>query len=279
MMYRIIPVGVILLVIIFFSITNLNVRFDGYYLKNQIDDHHRMNEIYVHYYVGMFNFIISTASALLIISAKNKSGTRGWIYIASGIFLNGSVGFGEVIEHFFNPFWHDFFHYIHIYGGLFGLYLLYLGTRSVVSSVGGKRVVENKSTILAVFLALFVLSILTSIKTTQKWDPRFEVPIISILFIPTLTLTILLIYDAAKIFIESGFVMVTLSTFAVFSMLLNFVIILGRISDILGNAYAYILTHGIQDLLHVASATTALIFSVTLSITMMKFEKIEELIP
>ncbi len=275
-MKQVIPAAILIFIITSLLVTNSDVLFESG-IQNQIEDHYGMNEIYVHYYAGTFNFIISAASALIIVAAENRVGIRGWTYIASGIFLNGLVGLGEVIEHFFNPFWHDFFHYVHIYAGLFGLFLLYLGTRSVVSSITGREVTEKTSTVLAALAALFLLSMLTSIKTTQKWDPTFEVPVISVLFIPTLLLTVLLVYDAAKIFQESGFVMVTLSAFAVFAMLLNLVIILGRISDVIGNAYAYILTHGIQDILHVASATTAFVFSVTLNITLRKLEKIEEL--
>ncbi len=276
-MKRILPVAILLFVATSFLLTNPDVSFETA-IQNQIEGHYGMNEIYVHYYAGTFNFFISTASALIIISAKNRVGVRGWTYIASGIFFNGLVGIGEVVEHLFNPFWHDFFHYIHIYAGLFGLVLLYLGTRSVVGSMFGKEVRERRSTVLSALLALFLLSMLTSVKTTQKWDPAFEVPVISVLFLPTFFLAVFLVYDAARIFQESGFVMVTLSAFAVFAMLLNFVIILGRISDVIGNAYAYILTHGIQDILHIASATTAFIFSVTLNITMKKLKKAEELI-
>ncbi len=269
--------AILVFVITSFIVTNADVSFEGS-IERQIGEHYGMNEIYVHYYSGTFNFIISIASAFIIVTAENRAGIKGWMYIASGIFLNGLVGLGEVIEHFFKPFWHDFFHYTHIYAGLFGLFLLYLGTKSVINTIIGREVTEKISIILSTIIVLLLLALMTSIKTTQNWDPRFEVPVISSLLIPTILLTMLLVYDAVKIFQESGFVMITLSAFAVFTMFLNLVIILGRISDIVGNAYLYILTHGIQDILHVSSATTALIFSATLSITLKKLEKIDELI-
>lgn len=173
---------------------------------------------------------------------------------------------------------HDFFHYFHIYSGFFSLLLLYLGVKLILSSIVGNNISERKSIIAASLILLLFLSLLTSVKTTEKWDPRFEIPVMSILLIPTILLTILLVYDAYKIFQESGFVMVTLTSFAVFAMLLQLVIILGRISDIMGNAYFYTITHSIQDLLHVASATNALIFAVTLNMTFKKIKSVEEII-
>ncbi len=276
-MKRVIPLAVLAFISVTLLVTNPTLTFEGA-IGQQIQDHYGMNEIYVHFYAGIYNFSISSASALVIVLAENGVGIRGWRYIASGIFMNGVVGMGEVAEHFFNPFWHDFFHYTHIYAGLFGLFLLYLGTRTVIGSITGENPQEMTSVIAISAAGLFVLSMLTSIKTTQKWDPVYEVPVISAIFLPTFFLAVLLVYDAIKIFQESGFVMVTLSAFAVFSMLLNLVIILGRISDITGNAYAYVVTHGIQDILHSASATTAFIFSVTVYITMKKVKKIECLV-
>lgn len=87
-------------------------------------------------------------------------------------------------------------------------------------------------------------------------------------------ITILLIYDAVKLLSESGFVLVCITSFALFAMLLNFVILLGRISDIYGNAFLYVIIHGLQDLLHVASATTSIILAGTIKITVEKLEKI-----
>ncbi len=261
-----------------FLLVNSDVYFSGDSIENQIKEHYDLNEIYVHYYSGFFNFLICLISALIIVTAERKLEIGGWNYIASGILFNGFIGFGEVVEHFFKPFWHDFFHYFHVYSGFFSLLLLYLGVRLVLASIAGRKTLENKFIIVAAFIFLLILSFLTSIKTTEKWDPRLEVPVMSLLLAPTVLLTILLIYDALKIFQESGFVMVTLTSFAVFAMFLQLVIILGRISDILGNAYFYALTHCLQDVLHVASATNALIFSVTLSMTLGKIKRVEEII-
>ena len=261
-----------------FLLVNSDVYFSGDSIENQIKEHYDLNEIYVHYYSGFFNFLICSISALIIVTAERKLEIGGWNYIASGILFNGFIGFGEVVEHFFKPFWHDFFHYFHVYSGFFSLLLLYLGVRLVLASIAGRKTLENKFIIVAAFIFLLILSFLTSIKTTEKWDPRLEVPVMSLLLAPTVLLTILLIYDALKIFQESGFVMVTLTSFAVFAMFLQLVIILGRISDILGNAYFYALTHSLQDVLHVASATNALLFSVTLSMTLGKIKRVEEII-
>ncbi len=272
-MRYILPIILIIFIVSAALITDTSVHLDGT-IKDQSEEHHGMNEIYVHYYSGIMNFLLSSFSAWIIVTATRDSGVRGWNCISFGVLFNGFVGFGEVTEHFFEPIWHDFFHYFHISAGLLGILLLYLGTRSIVFSVSGLKNVESRWILFTFIIALLVLSLVTSMKTTSDWDPSYEIPVVSILFIPTLILTVALIYDSARIFQESGFTMISLSLFAVSAMLLNFVIILGRIADIQENMYLYIVAHGFQDLLHVISSMMAIILALTISIAMEKIKNI-----
>lgn len=99
-----------------------------------------------------------------------KSKFNGWLYIGSGIGFNGLVGLGEVMEHSFDPFLHDFFHYIHIYAGMICMFLVYLGVNNLLS-MEERRIkgdFESYSIVYLAIIFLVVLSLVTFFKTSQN---------------------------------------------------------------------------------------------------------------
>ncbi|MFQ6136727.1 MAG: hypothetical protein ACE5PM_06070 [Candidatus Hydrothermarchaeales archaeon] len=249
------------------------VRFDATKaLVDQFVDHHGMMEIYSHLYASATLFILSLVAVFLIYRVLVRESSLTWPGIAAGMISVGLIGLGEGAEHFFtSPFAHDFFHYLHMIAAPVALYFLYRGTIEFIGEspdrpqygFGGPKKPLSSNAIVAIFGAMFLIVLVLASLAEVPWDPRIELPFLYITLIPTLILTAILVHISEEI--TESLVMVFIPIIAVFVSLLALDIWFGRYVDIWGNAPLYVITHNIQNVLHVLNGAILLLFSISVS--------------
>ncbi len=221
-------------------------------LIDQYQGHYGLQEIYVHYYAGIFLFIASIV--YLITFRKNKSGYS----MPAGIFLTGLIGLGEVAEHLTTtPFGHDFYHYLHLVSGSLAVFFLFTGL---------KEHIENKIKLsLSLILGMIALGILVSIgaasRSNTPWDMEIEIPFLIFTALPAFIISIIILFiEYKKIFKKPSSFVLLLSLIGAGVTILTLDIIIGRIFDIAGLASGYIITHALQDVLHAITGAFILTF-------------------
>lgn len=249
------------------------VKFDtGKVLINQFIGHHKMMEIYAHMYAATFLFIASLISVYILYKLLiNESSPFTWPGITSGIIAVGLIGLGEAAEHFFptDPFGYGFFHYMHMIAAPIALYFLYIGVKEFIeecknggAKMGGDGGIEPLSpdTIMAIFGGMVVLVVALAMLSGSPWGPYIELPFIYVTLIPTLILAYMLIRQSRHT--TDSIVMIFIPIIAISVSLLVFDIKLGRLTDIYAFGQGYVITHVAQNVLHVATGTILLLFSI-----------------
>lgn len=249
------------------------VKFDtGKVLINQFIGHHKMMEIYAHMYAATFLFIASLISVYILYKLLiNESSPFTWPGITSGIIAVGLIGLGEVAEHFFptDPFGYGFFHYMHMIAAPIALYFLYIGVKEFIeecknggAKMGGDGGIEPLSpdTIMVIFGGMVVLVVALAMLSGSPWGPYIELPFIYVTLIPTLILAYMLIRQSRHT--TDSIVMIFIPIIAISVSLLVFDIKLGRLTDIYAFGQGYVITHVAQNVLHVATGTILLLFSI-----------------
>ncbi len=240
-------------------------------LIGQLVDHHGLMEIYAHLYASAFLFIASLISVYILYKILVDESPFTWPGITSGMIAVGLIGLGEAAEHFFptDPFSHDFFHYMHMIAAPVALYFLYIGAKEFIeeckndTKIGGEGKIKPLAhdTILAIFGGMIVLVVTLAMASGSPWDPKIEGVFIYLTFIPTLYLAYLLIKQAKDI--TESIVMIYIPIMAISVSLLVFDIVFGRLVDIWGWGLGYALTHAWQNVLHIATGTILLLFSIS----------------
>ncbi|MFQ6136402.1 MAG: hypothetical protein ACE5PM_04390 [Candidatus Hydrothermarchaeales archaeon] len=107
---------------------------------------------------------------------------------------------------------------------------------------------------------MIVTIVILAAMAESLWDPYIEWPFIYLTLIPTLVLAYMLLQQARHT--TESIVMVFIPIIAVAISLLVFDIMLGRLVDIWGIAQLYVITHVAQNVLHIATGTILLLFSI-----------------
>ncbi|MCS4542467.1 MAG: hypothetical protein HY929_09200 [Euryarchaeota archaeon] len=230
-------------------------------LAGQWDVHFGMLETPVHLYVGMFHFLASLV-AVYVIHIYFRGSRYGWKPTMVGIIFSGLIGFGEVAEHFFGPFGHDFFHYTHMMAAPLVLYYFYIGLKEYLDQFEGFGAASTKE-IFIIFISFISLSAILASQAETPWDQRIEAPFIYVVFLPTLVLTYLLIRETKRAYFEHGIIMVNLPTLGIATTLLGIDILVGRYAHIAQNGWLYVMTHAFQDVLHAATGAIILLFAIS----------------
>ena len=242
----------------------------GKVLIEQFVDHHGMMEIYSHFYASFFLFFASLISVYILYRLLVDESPFTWPGITTAMIAIGLIGLGEGMEHLFpnDPFTHDFFHYLHMIAAPIALYFLYIGAKEFIAEfensgkIGGDDGLKPLSpdTIFAIFGGMTVFIVALAMVSGTPWDPYIEGPFIYLTLIPTLFLAYLLIQQARQT--TESIVMIFIPLIAISVSMLVFDIMFGRLMDIWGFASLYVITHGAQNALHVATGTILLLFSI-----------------
>ncbi|MFQ5887501.1 MAG: hypothetical protein ACE5HY_02260 [Candidatus Hydrothermarchaeales archaeon] len=240
-------------------------------LIHQFVDHHGMMEIYSHLFASTFLFIASLIALYLFYKAFTGESSYPWRYIEAGTVGVGLIGLGEAAEHFFleSPFGHGIFHYLHMISAPIALYFFYIGITEFIKedqvtskfdSVQSSSGLSTKH-ILLIFVAMFlVVAVLAGISYVP-WDPRVEGPFLYVSLIPTLILAWMLVVKSEEV--TESIVMIFIPIIAVLVSLLALDVWFVRYVDIWGNAPLYVITHNIQNVLHVLNGGVLLMFAIT----------------
>ena len=239
-------------------------------IANQFIDHHGMMEIYSHLFASTFLFIASLIALYLFYKTLIKGSSHSWTHIGAGIVGVGLIGLGEAAEHFFleSPFGNGVFHYLHMIAAPIALYLFYIGITEfieedqIISKFGSKKKSGTLSIkqILLIYAAMFIaVAVLASI-SVKPWDPKVEGPFLYAALIPTLILAFILVLKSEEV--TESIVMIFIPIIAVLVSLLALDIWFGRYVDIWGNAPLYVITHNIQNVLHVLNGGVLLLFAI-----------------
>lgn len=226
-------------------------------LIDQYQGHYGLQEIYVHYYAGIFLF---TASMLCIIFIyRNSWESRSGHSIPAGIFLTGLIGFGEVAEHFTTtPFGHDFYHYLHLVSGSLAVFFLFIGLKG---HIGNKNKLSF-SLVLGMMTIGLLVSAGAASQSNMPWDMEIEIPFLILTALPAFAISIIILFiEYKKIFKNPSLFVLLISLIGASATILTLDIIIGRIFDITGMASGYTITHAIQDVLHATTGAFILAFA------------------
>jgi len=226
-------------------------------LIDQYQGHYGLQEIYVHYYAGVFLFIASILCVIFIY--RNFWGNRTNHSIPAGIFFTGLIGFGEVAEHFTTtPFGHDFYHYLHLTSGSLAVFFLFIGLKG---HIGNKNKLSFPLVLGMITIGLLISAGAAS-QSNMPWDMEIEIPFLILTALPAFAISIIIVFIEYKKFFKtpSSFVLL-LSLIGASATILTLDIIIGRIFDITGMASGYTITHALQDVLHATTGTFILAFA------------------
>jgi hypothetical protein len=229
-------------------------------LVNQAAGHHGMLEIGVHNFASLF-FAIASLVAIMQIYIVFGGEKVGWPAISGAFLFAGLIGAGEVFEHFLGPFGHDFFHYLHMIGAPVAMFFLWVGMKELI---GERRRTVSMAHVVIALILVGSASLFLGSQAETPWDKSIELPFFYITAIPALILGVLCIKTAYGKFFEfmkrtkqsilwavSNFIF--LITLGITFITLD--IFLGRVAAQLGSGQFYVLTHALQDVLHVVNGT------------------------
>lgn len=227
-------------------------------LIDQYQGHYGLQEIYVHYYAGVFLFITSILCLIFTYSSpwKNKLDHS----LPAGIFFTGLIGLGEVAEHFTTtPFGHDFYHYLHLVSGSLAVFFLFTGVK--------KHIENNNKLSFSVVLGMITIVLLVSAgaasQSNTPWDMEIEIPFLILTALPAFAISIIILFiEYKKIFKNPSPFVLLLSLIGASATILTLDIIIGRIFDIIGVATGYTITHALQDVLHTTTGAFILTFAI-----------------
>lgn len=262
--------AIIIIYIFVFAVNYQEVAFnsDKTELINQYrgqygHDHYGLDELYPHMYAGILLFISSVLSSKILYSRFGKSRFT-WRPVMAGIFVTGLIGLGESMEHLFDTLWHEFFHYIHMIGGLLAMYFLYIGTQEYRMQYkhGGKPI--SSRVIVGMIVILPLLSMVIALNASKAWDARLELPFIYLTTLPTMFLAGMTMWESYRQKEEYKVLMGFLAILAGTVTGLTIIILAGRIGDITDNAFLYVLGQSLQLVYLSASAMLILVFTFTM---------------
>ncbi|MFQ5891206.1 MAG: hypothetical protein ACE5HW_00240, partial [Candidatus Methanofastidiosia archaeon] len=145
------------------------------------------------------------------------------------------------------------------------LYFFYQGIREYLSQFEKKvRRISNLQ-IFFLFGVMILLSLIIASKAETIWDKRLEIPFIYLTAIPTITISILLIKEARKAYIEYGIIILSVPLLAVATTFQGIIIFTGRYSHIIQNGWLYVSTHALQDIFHSIIGTILIVFTISIS--------------
>lgn len=256
---------------------DLKFRSDNLLVVNQLGEqygHHGMLEIYVHLYVGMFLFIVSVIS-ILILYKQFKGSTFTWRPVMAGIFVTGMIGVSESIDHLFAAYLasgftafalHNFFNFIHLFGGPMAIFFFYQGTKeySMQFREGGSPL--SKITIILLLLILPVMALLVTILILKTFDVDITTSTVFLISIPTLILVGFTLKESYQQWEMQSFLMGFLSMLSISVSLLFLTILLSINSAVLGNGYLYVLAYSLQNIFHAATASLIILFTISMNV-------------
>ncbi len=267
---------IILIIILLLSYNVLKLGFkelkfvDGK-IAFQWDIHYGLLETYTHLYSGTFH-IIASIIGIFFFYRSFRGAKYMWNLIMLSFLTLGLVAAGEVFEHYFlNYKGYNFMHYLHMLNAPLGMFFIYMAIREFYE---GKRIFHPNLGLFIVILT-FLVSYILAENSKYIYDIRIEKPIVYLTLPPTIVFTILLLFiEAKKIFREYGLLVMNISALALSHSLLAIFIVFGRYAHIHHDAWLYVVTHSIQNILHVACGCVILTFAACIKIVHEKFRKI-----
>ena len=212
-------------------------------LIGQLFDHHGLAEIYVHLSVGLLLFIMSLACYLIVRRAFGEV-HQGWPLLRVGIAFGGLIGLGEVAEHFFVGYLHDYFHYLHMIAAPMSLFFYYYAIAELRALYFDNRSVRMLRPFISTGLSISAMTIpvILAIASRKPWDIGIEAPFLWLTVVPSVIVAVLVLRESAYLYSEKGKLpVINLSLFstvlaavpimATVTALLAMTIWIGRLSD------------------------------------------------
>lgn len=241
------------------------VYFEGNLLIDQAIGRHNMYEQIVNNYAGLFLTFASLIGILIIY--KNFKGSKiAWPSIMAGMVSAGFIGLGDAGKNLImgiNPLPHESLHYLSMIGGPVALILLYTGLKEYTATKEIKPMSSFKLSIILIATLLIPVGLAT--QAHQRLDPHIEGPFLLVTVVPTVIIALLLLNKARTSFAEHSTVVLGISFVAIATTLLTLALLAGRLGDVemLNDGLLYVNGRAISDLMHAATATTILSFSIT----------------
>ncbi|MBW6517951.1 MAG: hypothetical protein K0A89_05565 [ANME-2 cluster archaeon] len=266
----------LLVIIPVFSLNYKDIRFrdDNLVIINQLEGHHGLMEMYVHIYSSVFLFIACIIS-ILVLYEQFKDSSFTWRPMMAGIFVTGMIGLSDGIDHLFAVYvssgfialaGHNFFHFIHEFGGPIAIFFFFRGTKeySMQFREGGKPM--SKTRIITLLSVLPLLALLATVSSIDILDVDIANTTGFIVTVATLILAGLTIRESYRQWEVQSFLMGYISLLAVSVSLLFVTILVSMNSYVLENAYLYALSYSLKDIFHVVTAALIILFTVSMHI-------------
>ena len=229
--------------------------------------HRGVTEISVHLVAGGLLFVAGSVATVMFWRSFRRL-HQGWRSIRWGATYIGLIGLGESVEHYFNGYGYNFFHYLHMISAPLALLLLYIALKELewlYFELESKLVMSNLMSWLTALFGLVGI-IVFSLASGGSNKLLIELTFLFLTFLPTIILGIMLIAKSISMYnrqyrlsLHSLVIFSTLLTqvpvLAVFTVLLSADIFFGRVSDQLRIFSGYVVFHVAQDVFLAATAT------------------------
>jgi hypothetical protein len=235
-------------------------------IVNQLISHHAMNEIYVHITASGILFIVSIITILLLFNTFRAKKIE-WPGILHGILYTGLIGFGEFVEHIFrwDPFLNTALHYLHHISAPAAMVFFYLGINEYYdrcSHPDDKVHTISNEVAMGVFAGILTIAIIMGSLAGTSWDERLEGPFLILIIIPLIAITLVFINTTRKI--KKSMLAFYFPALGVSLSALAIIIWIGRFGDVNKIASLYIITHSLQNVFHIATATLMVLFALAI---------------
>jgi hypothetical protein len=230
-------------------------------LVGQMIAHHGMMEIYAHLAASGILFVVSILSVVFLLITFQRTKTV-WPGIIYGFFYTGLIGFGEFADHLFqDPFMSTSLHYLQLSAAPFAMAFYYLGIEEYYYRCSHPdeelHTISNEVAIGA-FAGILTLVFIMGGLAGTPWDNRLEGPFLILIILPLLFLTGLFIKITRKL--KKSMLAFYFPLMGITLSALIIIIWLGRVGDVNKNAALYIVSHSLQNVFHVATATVMILF-------------------
>lgn len=225
-----------------------------------------MLEIYVHIIAAGILFMAALAASAYLFNHFNRHKVV-WPGLIHGFFYTGLIGLGEFLEHIFrwDPFINTSLHYLHHLAAPVAMVFFYLGINEFYDRCSHPddevHTISNEVAMGMLAGILMIVFFMGSLAGTP-WDERLEGPFLILILIPLIVITWLLIKTSKRI--KKTMLAQYFPALGVSLSLLTVVIWLGRFSDLNKISTLYIVTHGLQDTLHIITATIIVMFTLSI---------------
>lgn len=193
----------------------------------------------------------------------------------AGIFVTGMIGLSDGIDHLFAVYvssgfialvGHNFFDFMHEFGGPIAIFFFYRGTKeySMQFKEGGSPM--SKTVIIALLSILPLMALLATISSINILEVDIASTTGFIVTIATVVLAGLTIRESYRQWQIQSFLMGYISLLAVSVSLLFVTILVSMNSYVMGNAYLYALSYSLKDIFHVVTAALIVLFTISMHI-------------